>query len=571
MKGKKLLAHFKDYTLILAAIVISAYYLTSKVDPTRMDADLIVQSLASLKYLTLFYWAQDRLASLVPLIISPIKNINENLYANVFTQAALFSSLIFYFIKTISSGSTSALRENKKIYIEKLLFIIPCYFSSIVLISYLVPESDLFTFTKHAQPYAASTLLMLCAYKLYKVNYKVEAQNNKRLSIIILLLMVSLILNPLSLFLGASLWTASLVQALTIERRKTNPEEHSDALWAIFLVFSSLCYLIINQLYLENYSVGHTTLAFKTSNIIRSLQVITPKLINSFNENTGGLIAIVLICIYVFTRHTLLILINQTKTTFKESSGHNHQPSEEKLNIYFCLGTAIWFNLLSLIPILGSEYLALNDYPLRYLFPLYLVVFYSIAHLSADTLKSATKLGMYADTISITANYKQKFDLIPILITSLCLSIFLGNSRPLSPSLLTYKEVSEVEPAYNYLLQHKLLDSYLGGNYWASWPLKALALSNGLDMAVITDRSKFDPISHQSELRLTNDIRQSRQILYHCVAINENDLVTCKNYLRNLIKESLPSPQKHEIIATKLFTSNLNQQISIYRITATKH
>lgn len=64
----------------------------------QTNADALLLSLISTQKLTFYYWGQDRLASLLPLLAFPIQDVRLNFYAQALAQAALFFGLIGLFV-----------------------------------------------------------------------------------------------------------------------------------------------------------------------------------------------------------------------------------------------------------------------------------------------------------------------------------------------------------------------------------------------------------------------------------------------------------------------------------------
>jgi hypothetical protein len=65
-------------------------------------------SLISAQKLTFYYWGQDRLASLLPLLTWPIQDVRVNFYIQILIQAALFFFLIGLFVRYHQREATNA-------------------------------------------------------------------------------------------------------------------------------------------------------------------------------------------------------------------------------------------------------------------------------------------------------------------------------------------------------------------------------------------------------------------------------------------------------------------------------
>ena len=86
-------------SLVLPAVTVLALasYSTSRF-VAQVNADALLLPLISTQKLTFYYWGQDRLASLLPLLTFPIQDVRLNFYVQILIQAALFFFLIGLFV-----------------------------------------------------------------------------------------------------------------------------------------------------------------------------------------------------------------------------------------------------------------------------------------------------------------------------------------------------------------------------------------------------------------------------------------------------------------------------------------
>ena len=63
------------------------------------NADVLVSTLISTERLTFFYWGQDRLASLVPLLAWPVQDVRLNFYVQALIQGWAFFGLVLLFVE----------------------------------------------------------------------------------------------------------------------------------------------------------------------------------------------------------------------------------------------------------------------------------------------------------------------------------------------------------------------------------------------------------------------------------------------------------------------------------------
>lgn len=79
-----------------------AFLTVNRFSPEFLNADVILNSVMSLQNVTLFYWGQNRLASLLPLAVSPISNPVLNLFACLFIVTVVFYGLIWFWADRLS-------------------------------------------------------------------------------------------------------------------------------------------------------------------------------------------------------------------------------------------------------------------------------------------------------------------------------------------------------------------------------------------------------------------------------------------------------------------------------------
>jgi hypothetical protein len=88
-KNKYLIFSFIWLILVSALTVI-------KYSPRELNADTILNSVMSLQNITLYYWGQNRLLNVLPLVVVFLKNPEANLYGILMFSSISFFSLLFY-------------------------------------------------------------------------------------------------------------------------------------------------------------------------------------------------------------------------------------------------------------------------------------------------------------------------------------------------------------------------------------------------------------------------------------------------------------------------------------------
>lgn len=87
--------------------------------PSHLNADVLLNSVMSIQNITLFYWGQNRLANILPLLTSFIKDPSINLYVVLFITAFTHYLLLFLF----SWISVKILTKENTQYLDLKVFI----------------------------------------------------------------------------------------------------------------------------------------------------------------------------------------------------------------------------------------------------------------------------------------------------------------------------------------------------------------------------------------------------------------------------------------------------------------
>ncbi|MCP9808592.1 hypothetical protein KBY58_03995 [Cyanobium sp. HWJ4-Hawea] len=502
-------------------MLLGALYIVSAVDPARMDADIIVSTLASLKNPTLYYWGQDRLFSLIPMMLLPFRNIEWNLYLNTFFHAAFFSALILIIQQSIDGNRIKT---------------IGTLMATLIVLNYIMPTSELFTFAKHAQPYAASTVFMIAAFW---IDSRLTRPENwkKQIAICTVIAIVSLLLNPLTLLFGLGLL---LPRSITYPKLHLSAFQDRDGItnlrWLAILFSAFLVAVISKYFYSQSYDITRTTLGVNISYFTPALRITVERLIESFDRNYFAMCAAALgflTCLYTCLSRLSDFIYNIL--TEEVLSPKQTAETVASIPLYDAIACAAIVNLLTLIPILSSEWYRLNDYSLRYIFPVYLVIIIGLCRIINFIFSLLLVNSMLSSNIHSARGIRNVGTYMAL--TSCIVAILISSFRPIAPSLLTYKEFSRVQPAYRDLLNSVQVtdNTFIGGSYWLSWPFKALGLSEGYDIGVITDRSRFDPISRQREDILDDHIRKGEGFTFICLSEGQG-ISNCESFLKDKIQ-----------------------------------
>lgn len=494
----------------IVLIILGAYFIVCAVIPERMDSDIIVPSISALNNPTLFYWGQDRLLALTTFILIPIRDIQLSLFLNIFLQATYFCGLTLLITK-YTSGK----------YLSKSLG----YCSSILVIYWLIPQEQLFTFAKHQQPYCAASLAALLSFRVFKSDQQImQRKSNLKLLAATFLSSISLLLNPLSLVLlitqPVSAWAVN-------HKNKTLYSKINFLLiknWLFSLVIAISSYLLIKYVYTQNYDIGSTNMELSLSRMPNALEAVSEGFWSSFNENILTLTIIIASILACIARLAIMLLKNK-------GSGSKATNRKKQLLDHNFLLLAITFNLISLVPILSSSWLEINAYSLRYIYPVYLLFFSGITLTLCDLTNK-----LLSKSTSTTF-------LLRTLLFSMMGAFFIGSLRPL-PALTSYQQISAIVPSYNTISNGSYNNLLIAGSYWKTWPLKAYALKHGQNLPVLTNRSTFDPISKQASKELESKIKNRLPFSFLCIAEGDDSSLCRQQFLNQVFEEPALKPKE---------------------------
>jgi hypothetical protein len=146
-------------TVLCVALLAGLSLLTiNRFTPTYLNADTILFSVMSLQHVTLFYWGQNRLASFIPFILSPITQPHLNLMAHLF-----IFSLSFYLFLFLCARLVANLAGDK----DSVSGVSKAFGISLVLSLLLLEPVASYEFILQGDPYALSYLLLLVGFLSY--------------------------------------------------------------------------------------------------------------------------------------------------------------------------------------------------------------------------------------------------------------------------------------------------------------------------------------------------------------------------------------------------------------------
>lgn len=145
--------------LWVAGLVTLAVVTVLRYTAPHLHADGVMQSVMSLQGVELFFWGQNRFLSVVPFLASPITQPDANLFACLLLNALSFHALLLL-LAWMGAGVVTGRRSWPDVL---LLFLVLTAMTHLLVVPYQV-----YTAALDSQPYSLSWLLMLGGFLLWK-------------------------------------------------------------------------------------------------------------------------------------------------------------------------------------------------------------------------------------------------------------------------------------------------------------------------------------------------------------------------------------------------------------------
>lgn len=142
--------YFVDFTIVLLISLLTV----NKLAPSFLNADVIMNSIMSLQKVTIFYWGQNRLFNLVPLILSPIKAPGYNLGIHL-----VFFSFTFFMLLYIIAGILKKRASDLFLHSQRMIF-----FVLVFCLFFLFKPSTVFDIVIGHIEYSLSYLLLIVCF-----------------------------------------------------------------------------------------------------------------------------------------------------------------------------------------------------------------------------------------------------------------------------------------------------------------------------------------------------------------------------------------------------------------------
>jgi hypothetical protein len=158
-KGITWAGRLPGFVIDFTVIIFLAFLTANRYCHEFVNADVILNSVMSLQNVTLFYWGQNRVANVLPLLIYPIRYPALNLYACLMIMTIVFYLLVWFWADHLSKSVPS---DKKPALIRRLLFL------SLILMFLLIfkPYAVFEIVTWHIE-YTLSYLLLGVAFFYY--------------------------------------------------------------------------------------------------------------------------------------------------------------------------------------------------------------------------------------------------------------------------------------------------------------------------------------------------------------------------------------------------------------------
>ncbi len=403
--------------IVLAVLAFSALTVFRHA-AANLQADAILQSVMSVQDVTLFYWGQDRLASVVSLLASPVADPMSNLFLCLLINALAFHVLLLM----VARMGTVVVSGNRRWSSTLVLFLV-------MAAVYHTVVTAVYTTALDAQPYALSWALALGAFLLWK------RADRWAWAVAIVLVAVAVGLNPSVILVPA------LLSSLEMFRRRQ---------WVRWIVFG-VVWVVWFAVWIK---LSHTFpgdpgakpdparsyFSFSGTTLRKGAgQSVTATLSGLGRARLVVLIAIGCLATVVLSSERRAALLPRLLVT--------------------ALFTAFYWALFT-----GNPWVALNGFHVRYFFPVLLAVVVAIAApIGAALLTVPLPLvrGASRSAVAIGAA------------TLAAAASIVGPLTPLSraPIILATNATADYVRANNV--------SFVAGYYWLLWPVMFQTLDQG--------------------------------------------------------------------------------------------
>ncbi len=405
-----------------------------------LQADIILQSVMSVQDVTLFYWGQDRLASVVPFLASPIADPMTNLFACLFINALAFHTLLLI----LSRMGTFVVSGNRRWSSTLVLFLLMTAAAHTVIRS-------LFTMALDAQPYSMSWALALGAFLLW------QRQRWWQFAVAATLVGIAVGLNPSVILVAGFLALIQLVR-----RRQWARWISFGVVWLVWFAIWLRLSAAFPGLPGPTPGNSHEYLSF-------SLQTFGTGAVRSVGTIYAALAP---------TRLVVLVVIACVATLLL--SAPRRAALLQRLILTVLFATLYW-TLFA-----GNQWVADNGFHFRYFFPVVLAVPVAIAAPIAAALLTVP--------LPLSARGANK----ALALTTAGLAVAASFVGPLTAPSQS-EVISATKPTADYARANNV--TFVAGSYWALWPVLLQTLEDGRTAAYgIGSRTDGDAAAYPAAL-----------------------------------------------------------------------
>jgi len=322
LRNNKYLIFSLIWLILVSSLTVIKY------SPEALNADTILNSVMSLQNITLYYWGQNRLLNVLPLVVVFLKNPSVNLYGILMFTSISFFSLLFYMSRL--SARFLALENS-----EKDVFKIFTLISVLFILSF--KSFAIYEITMGQIAYSLSALLLISSasvfFGLTKFKYKVLFLSLSFASIV-----VAIGLNPSTIVL-----VLAISAAYSFYKKSIRINE------LVFCLFSGIIFCI--------WSIVSNHID-KSLNQYHKFSLVT--LQQGFERALQGLLCTTnlyfLILIFtIFSAHNLISL-NNLKTKEKKSNNI----------LRYNRNVVLVFSITWLILFCSNKWVEMNEFAWRY-------------------------------------------------------------------------------------------------------------------------------------------------------------------------------------------------------------
>ena len=409
-------------------LFLISYLTVNKYAPLALNADVLLNSLMSLRNITLFYWGQNRLLNAVPFLVSPIRDPSLNLSAVLFITS-LSTFLLLFLISRFAARMIEDGTSVNNILATQIF---------IVLSGFFILGLDAAEISEITIEHIEWTLpFLLGGTAIYMLWFK-KLGRVFRNTLSVIFIFIATGINPTILIVNTFIAGASILY------NKRNYKKDVLIFLASFISFAIWAYISMRLGSISSY--GSFSIKLILENIIASGSSI----FNAFN---------------LFFIISTLVIFNALRIYRVWNEGKIYEHGHRLLR--FCYAALLLFFLVWIVLFSGNKWVSMNLISIRYFIPIFFCIFIAISFkLSFILEEMKERLGSLIACcfliITLTFVYAPPFNYRDFKI---------------------FKEVNTLSPTHYNLY---------AGDYWSVWPLILRDQMQGKISFGLTYRSEGD-------------------------------------------------------------------------------